>query len=137
VAAILDQLEYSTNKSFVQVALDHDMLDRADAEQLLIEQQASCPSIRTLVVQCGLLTQRQTEVLFQHFQKTGTRPIPQRQKSMLDSPVESKPITAAHDSLPIDTPQTPVDEPGLSPMRPPQPKFKQRPVIVQSYSNTR
>ena len=71
VAEVLDLAEFQPEKSFVTVALESDMIDRADADLILHTQQISTTSIRKLVVECGLLTQRQTSVLFSHFDKCG------------------------------------------------------------------
>ncbi len=70
VARVLDLQEINPQQSFIQIAIEEELMDCGDADRMLHEQQMSCPSIPGLVVECGLLTQRQSEVLFQHFEKT-------------------------------------------------------------------
>lgn len=121
VARVLDIREVNPSKSFSQVVVDEDMLDRTDADELVRAQQLSCPSVRKLVVECGLLTERQSQVLFGHFQRVGTRTTTETQ-----TPTPTQPAT------------TPTKQPGKTTqttgMRPRRPKFKQRPIVVHPYS---
>ena len=103
VATILDVQEVHPGKSFVQIALENDFLDRADAEQLLHFQQLSCLSIQHLAIECGLITRSQANALQRHFS---------RDRNQTVEPVET-------------TPERPPSS------RPRQPKFKQRPVVVR------
>ena len=114
VANVLDIAEVAPEKSFIKIAMEQDLIDRADADQLLHEQQASCPSIRKLLVECGLLTQRQASVLFLHFERHGSTPA-----------APSKPRQAPE--------HQPATQPSAAPQTvgPRQPKFKQRPVVVR------
>ena len=115
VASVLDLSEVHPEKSFLKIAMEQDLIDRADADQLLHEQQSTCPSIRKLIVECGLLTQRQTSVLFLHFERNGSQVMTHKPKS------HSKPAAAM---------------PGeQQPAGPREPKFKQRPVVVRQLVN--
>lgn len=107
VANILDEMEASPNKTFEQIAVEMDVLDQADASQLLRFQQTSCAPIRKLVSECGLLTERQSAVLYNHFERTPTA-VPQ----------------------PAPAPRTPIQS------SPRVPKYKSRPVIMRPYSTT-
>ena len=118
VAHVLDEIEIAPEKSFVQVALEQDLIDRADADQMLHAQQLSSPSIRKLVIECGLLTQRQTAVLFMHFEKHGSGGQTQAQPARKPQPAGSQ----------VDTAATPVAA------GPRQPKFQQHPTTVRSSS---
>lgn len=115
VANVLDVAEVNPEKSFIKIAMEQDLIDRADADQLLHEQQNNCPSIRKLVVECGLLTQRQASVLFLHFERHGSQATTRR--SAGQAPAQ----------LPAAQPQPAPSQPT----RPRQPKFKQRPVVVR------
>ena len=115
VAIVLDQQELTPAKSFVQIAVEMDFLDREDAKQLLHDQQASAPTIRKLAQECGLLTERQCNVLFQHYQKVGSRP-------MINSET-SQPATE------------PMMQAEFAANGPKSPKFKQKPVIVSQYTS--
>ena len=121
VANILDQQELTPSKSFVQIAIESDYLDRDDAEGLILEQQNTSPTIKKLVQECGLLTNQQCNVLFQHYQKIGTRPIGPN--------TNAQPITT--------TPASPAPNSGADTTEtgPRAPKFKQRPVIVSQYTS--
>jgi hypothetical protein len=116
VANVLDIAEVQPDKSFIKIATELDLIDRSDAEQLLHEQQLLCPTMRKLVVECGLLTQRQTSVLYLHFERNGSKPV--------SSSTQSKPAAQpAADPIPVGSSQSPR-----------QPKFRQRPVIVRQYT---
>jgi hypothetical protein len=126
VAAVLDIQESSPTKSFVSIAIENDFLDHVDADQLLRAQQTACPSIRRLVVECGLLTERQSMVLFQHFQKIGARPV-YGTGDPTPTPDANKPSVAR----PGKTTETVPPHAGPRP-----PKFQQRPLIVHSHTKT-
>ena len=134
VASILDQQELQPNQSFVQLAVEADLLDRADAESLILEQRNSSPSIGKLVVECGLLTEKQCNVLFQHFKRIGTRPINFGQKKQVK---QTKPTVTKPTQTPAQVPvpsQVPTTTQTAS-SGPRAPKFKQRPVIVYQYTS--
>ena len=69
VSTILDTHDENPERLFGDIALEQNLLDRSQLNQLLHAQQATCPSIRQLLIECGLLTARQTRVLFMHFEK--------------------------------------------------------------------
>ncbi len=123
VSKVLDIQESSQGQSFIQVALDEELIDCADADRMLHEQQMSCPTIQKLVVECGLLTQRQSAVLFHHFEKLAAK-----------KPVATTaPVAAPATTEPVEAPQADPQEAARS--HPRQPKFTQRPVIVQPYTS--
>jgi len=114
VANVLDIAEANPEKSFVKIAMELDLIDRTDADQLLHHQQVHCPSIRKLVVECGLLTQRQTSVLFLHFERNGYS------------------VRTQVPQTPIQQPESPKKQPV--PVGPRQPKFRTRPIIARQLS---
>ena len=116
VAIVLDQQELTPAKSFVQIAVEMDFLDREDAKQLLHDQQSSAPTIRKLAQECGLLTERQCNVLFQHYQKVGSRP--------MVNPEFAQPAMSESET-----------QPTFATTGPKSPKFKQKPVIVSQYTS--
>ena len=118
VATVLDKQELTPAKPFVQIAIELDYLDRADAQQLLHDQQSSAPTIRKLAQECGLLTDRQCSVLFQHYQKIAGRTL-----------ATATPTTAKPKEI------VPTRQPVATPARPRSPKFKQKPVIVSQYTS--
>lgn len=114
VATLLDVVEANPGKSFINLALERNLIVEAQAQQLLLAQQNSCPSITKLVIECGLLTQRQTTVLFHHFERGQT----QAKKS--PTPVAS-----------------PANPPAPTTSSPRQPKFRKRPVVVRQLDQQR
>lgn len=106
VATVLEHQETSPQVSFIDIALKNDFIDQAEAKQLLELEQINRPTLRQIIANVGLMTERQVNTLFVHYEK------------ML---VRGKTATA-----PAKT-----NEPESTPARPPHPKFKQRPVIVQ------
>ena len=56
VSTILDLQEQNPEKLFGDIALELNLIDRATLNQLLHAQQATCPSVRQLLIECGLLT---------------------------------------------------------------------------------
>ena len=127
VANILDQQEMTPHKSFAQIAIETDYLDGADAEKLVTEQQHTTPTIRKLVQECGLLTDRQCSVLFQHYLRIGTRPINSAQPTATP---KTQPVTPVRPATP-----TPAPARKAQTAQPRAPKFKQRPVIVSPYTS--
>lgn len=123
VSKVLDIQGSSQTQSFIQVALDEDLIDCADADRMLHLQQMSCPSIHKLVVECGLLTQRQSSVLFQHFEKQAAKQPVAATPAPAEAPVATQPQA------------TPAEAPQEVRSQPRQPKFTQRPVIVQPYTS--
>ena len=107
VTRILEIQEVNPHKTFCQIAVEEQLLDRTDADLLLQAQQKSGASIRRLVVECGLLTERQCAVLFLHF---GRRNGKTNQRKRTATPAKTAPTH--------------------TPVKPRTPKFKQRPVIV-------
>lgn len=116
VSRVLDGVQQEDGQ-FVEFALQKGLLERSDANHLLKMQEQSGESIRSLAVECGLLTTRQSEVLFNHFLRYGSRAVQMKRR-----PVASKP---AADKKPKAASPRPVAQPV--PAR--SPKFKQRPII--------
>jgi hypothetical protein len=115
VANVLDLAEANPEKSFVKIAMELDLIDRTDADQLLHYQQVHCPSIRKLVVECGLLTQRQTTVLFLHFERNGLG---------TKTPASKSP-------QPTRQPEKPSQPATIGPR---QPKFHSRPIVTRQFT---
>ena len=111
VADVLDLAEVQPDKSFLQIALEQDLIERGDAEQMLQLQQQSTPRIRRLVVECGLLTKRQSAVLFDHFQRQGNvAQTPSRTASeQVSAPQSTSPRPPKFQQHPVVTRQTQVD----------------------------
>jgi hypothetical protein len=108
VARILTAIEANPSKNFLEAAAEERFLDQADCSRLLHDQLSSCPSIGKLLVECGLLTQHQMEVLVNHFEK--------------------QTATGLKSKLPNKTPvENPADSSEVQ-FSPPQPKFTQRAV---------
>ncbi len=106
VATVLEQREIKPHASFIDIALENDFIEQADAKQLLELEQINRPTLRQIIANVGLMTERQVNTLFAHYEKMLVR-----------GKTTSAPATTA--------------EPKSTPVRPPHPKFKQRPVIVQ------
>lgn len=109
VARVLEQQEVEPGKSFVDLALQLDFIEQADAKQLLQLEQVNRPTLRQIIANVGLMTDRQVNKLFEHFEKMMA-------------------LGKANATLPK-RPSEPAAAP--TPVKPPQPKFRQRPVIVQ------
>ncbi len=119
VAQVLDLAEAHPDKSFVTIARQEDLIDNADADQMLHIKEMSSPSIRQLVVECGLLTQRQAAVLYLHFEKHGANGSQQSKAARQPKPEFVQP--EATESAPA--------EAGPRP-----PKFQQHPVVARQAS---
>lgn len=126
VATVLDAQEITPGKSFIQLAIESDFLDRADAEELIKEQQTTSPTIRSLVQECGLLTQQQCNVLFQHYLKIGTRPM-----ATGTTTGAAKATSTGDQSSQFAT----TTDQGTTTGGPRAPKFKQKPMIVSQYTS--
>ena len=120
VSRLLDSIG-DEDRRFVEVATEKGMLEPADAKHLVLLQEQSGESIRSLAVECGLLSERQCEVLFNHFQRYGSRTIQQKKRPSVSKPAAAKPAAAA-------TPSRPVHQPKMTP----SPKFKKHPIITVS-----
>lgn len=117
---LLNLLEGMPDMTFERLALEKGMIDAQDLEIMRNSKEVSCPPIRRLLVECGLLTQHQTKVLFEHFEKIGTAGI-QHQTS-------ATPMRKPN----ISKPASPAQQPAPTASAMPQPKFQQRrPVIVR------
>jgi len=112
VAGLLDVVEANPQKSFINHALEQNLIGQPQAQQLLLAQQNSCPTISKLVVECGLLTERQTSVLYHHFDRG------QMQQTRR-------------------APQPAVQQPAPAKTGPRQPKFRKRPVVVRQLNRQR
>lgn len=120
---LLNLLDGMPDMTFEGLALEKGMIDAQDLEIMRKSKEVSCPPIRRLLVECGLLTQHQTKVLFEHFEKIGTTGIQhQTSETPMRKPNISKPATPAQQPTPTATASSAM----------PQPKFQQRrPVIVR------
>lgn len=127
VAEVLDVLEAKPSKTFQQVAVEKDLIENTEAVQLLQYQNETCTSIRKLVVECGLLTDRQASVLFHHFERN----------PIATSATPAKTATSLPAETPTPQPIAPAPKPVQSrpfQARPRRPKFRSRPVIVHPYT---
>ena len=118
VSTVLDHMETRPQKAFIEVALEEHLIDRADANQLLHHQQATSPTLQKLLVECGLLTQRQTDVLYLHFERQGV----------------AQPEAFAPAQTQITKPAAPA-KPAPT-QKPRQPNFQRRPVVVRQYNKS-
>ena len=138
VATVLDIQEAQPAKSFTQIALENDFLDSADVEELIRAQQQTTLTIRQLLVECELLTERQVAVLYQHFEKVGTQPlappVERRRDATAEKPIPHHAPTPAHPNPATEPAPAAATQPN-SGMTIRGPKFKQRPVVVHPYSN--
>jgi len=62
---LLNLLDGMPDMTFEGLALEKGMIDAQDLEIMRKSKEVSCPPIRRLLVECGLLTQHQTKVLQQ------------------------------------------------------------------------
>lgn len=120
VSRVLDGVAQNEGE-FIEFALKKGLLERSDASHLSKLQEQSGESICNLAIECGLLTARQGEVLFNHFQRYGSRAVKMKRR-----PVKSKPAAASKKATaPKPTNPRPIIQPKIAP----SPKFKQRPII--------
>jgi hypothetical protein len=125
VADVLDVIAETPQREFQTVATEMGYLHPKEADYLLQIQQTTAETIRSLAVECGLLTERQAAVLFLHFQKTqlkkqATSPTTAATPTVTESKTETE-ITVGSE-----TGQT-----TASPSRPKRPNFRRRPVIIE------
>lgn len=116
VAHLHDLLELNPHQSFGELARQLDYLDAEDLEALEAAQLTAQPSIRRLVVECGLMTDRQAETLWRAFDK-----------SILS---KSAPPAAVAEPRPV----APEASHRHETVR--QPKFKQRPLVARAFEVT-
>jgi len=115
---LLDLMENRADIKFEELALEKGMIDAADMSVMQKSKEISCPPIRQLLVECGLLTQHQTQVLFEHFEKHGY------------TSVQHQTATAAMPKPNIGKTLTPTAA-GKPASAMPQPKFQQRRPVIQ------
>ena len=124
VSTILDLHNEHPEKLFGDIALELNLIDRAQLNQLLHAQQRTCPSVRQLLVECGLLTARQARVLFTHFEKNVAR--------MATEVARTRPV--GETASPPHEPNT--ESSGSDSFAPRQPKFNSRPVAASPLQNS-
>ena len=128
VADIFDMQESNPEKSFLQIGIENDLMDDADANMLVRVQELTSPSIQKLTIECGLLTERQASVLYHHFEKMSQKNSVRGQSSSVqEQTAEPKKRTAVQPSTP---------SPAVPHRQPPAPKYQQKPVIVSPYQNS-
>ena len=123
VSRVLDGIGEDEDK-FIDFAVGKGLLERSDASHLMKIQEQSGESIRNLAIECGLLSERQCEVLFNHFQRYGSRAI-QMKRRPATSKSSEKMQKAQTQTPPAPTKPSPVIQPKITR----SPKFKQRPII--------
>jgi hypothetical protein len=119
VSRIIDDVEGDDSR-FVETALTRGMMERSDAAHLERLKEQSGDSIRSLAVECGLLTERQCEVLFNHFNRYGSRNIRMEKASVATKPTAPERMPA---------PKAPLKPNVEQPKPAPSPKFRKRPLI--------
>ena len=118
VANVLEAINGNPGKEFQRVAIEMKYLHPKEADYLLQVQQTSADSIRSLAVECGLLTERQAAVLFLHFQNTASK--------------KQAPATPQAASPQIQETTAPEAPAKPKTARPKQPNFRRRPVIIEN-----
>lgn len=124
VSTILDLHDENPEQLFGDIALGLNVLDRSQLNRLLHAQHATCPSIRQLLIECGLLTARQTRVLFTHFEKNIAR--------MATDAARTRPA----DQTPSAAPEAQPETAATDAFAPRQPKFRTRPATTAPVQNS-
>jgi len=124
VSTILDLRKENPEQLFGDIALELNLVDRAQLNDLLHAQHVTCPSIRQLLIECGLLTARQTRVLFTHFEKNIAR--------MATDAARTRPVDQAQPTTPEPQPES-AETQSFTPR---QPKFRTRPTTVTPLQNS-
>ena len=137
VADVFDIQENSPEKPFLQIAVENDLMVDADANMLMRVQELSSPSIRKLTVECGLLTERQSAVLFHHFEKMSAK-AQQAGGTMGSETMHKSNQTQAMPTQGVPTPkQMPTQNAEtMTRQHPPAPKYQQKPMIVSPYQSS-
>lgn len=132
VADVIDVISNEPHREFQIVATEMGYLHSKEADYLLQVQQNTAETIRSLAVECGLLTERQAAVLFLHFQKTS---IKQPQRPAAPAPAKSEAQAGAPTIIETGSGQSGDPDAGDSPKtgttRPKRPNFRRRPVIIE------
>jgi len=126
VSRVLDESE-GDDSQFVETATSKGMMERSDGAHLVRLQELSGESVQSLAVECGLLTDRQCEVLFNHFNRYGSRKV-----AMKSSPVAAKSTAPRKPKAPSSkkpAPKVPLKPNMEQPKAAPTPKFRKRPLI--------
>lgn len=126
VSRIIDEIEGDDSR-FVEMALSKGMMERTDAAHLERLQEQSGDSVQTLAVECGLLTERQSEVLFNHFNRYGSRKIQMKKAAVAAKAAPANPAATASGQPP--RPKAPMKPNAEQPKQAPSPKFRKRPLI--------
>ncbi len=119
VASVQEVVESENGGEFLEVATANGYVNEKTAETIRQLQNLAATPIQNLTVLCGLMTREQCRVLQRHFQ-------------------QGKRVTEQPD-LPSELPTTeaaalPANQDRAHPI--PEPKFRQRPVIVHQYDVT-
>ena len=138
VSKILD-IEQKGEKHFLDIAISEKLLDRTDANRLARMQERSGQTIQALAVDCGLLTERQSSVLYNHFMRNGSRTVKLKKAtaSAMSKTDSAAPVVSKASTNVVPQPhkaRTTSDQ--LQPVAAPVPKFaKQRPMIMSEDGN--
>ena len=123
---LLDQMEVTSGMSFEDMAFEKGLIDAQDLNVMRQTKEVSCPPIRQLLVECGLLTRHQAKVLFEHFGKQGQTTVQHKatkaatpKPNMGNAPSTSQPAASVSSAMPQKTASMP------------QPKFQQRRPVIQ------
>ena len=80
VSNVIDAQPSNNKKSFQQIAVEMGYISSTEANLLVKAQECSSPSIRSLSIECGLLTPAQCRMLFTQFERSENTPMAVTQK---------------------------------------------------------
>ena len=129
---LLDEMDSNPGVSFEELALQKGLIDSQDMNIMRQSKEVSCPPIRSLLVECGLLTRHQTNVLFEHFEKMGQSTVQHNAaKATVSKPYMNNAPAPAQQPSPTTkaSPASPQASPAM-----PQPKFQQRRPVIQKHT---
>lgn len=116
------------DRDFLEVAVEKNFIQPAVAELISRLQELSGESLTALAIRCGLITSDQARVLFRHYLKAEAR----RNRT-----VDRTPAAVSPELEPVAAEPIPANTGGTDNRQPiPEPKFRQRPVIVHQYDVT-
>ena len=138
---LVEYIASNPGNSFEDLALEKGLIDSQDLNIMRQTKEVSCPPIRRLMVECGLLTRHQANVLFEHFEKRAQSSVQHdaTQASMPkpymgNAPASTQQAKPAMKASPVKQPASPAKQPASPAM--PQPKFQQRRPVIQKHSSS-
>lgn len=118
VSTVQEQIASSQGGDFLEIAGSLGFINGKTAETILQLQSLSATSIESLCVLCGLLSKEQARVLKRHFQQ-GKNTTQTSGQKVAETETSQSPPANQDKAHPV-----------------PEPKFRQRPVIVHQYDVT-